>query len=237
MIFAYGFVPFKFTTTASSLATLSKSRFAYLIQAEDVSAARRWLAIVKSASSAGDVFILCWKQPCRVLLNEGASKVLYVPHSTWSQGRNSLFSAAQSVVPNPYQYYIALDEDVTLRCERMLGEASSDWACLYLFQAFLLEHQPPVAHLNTPFVPSLSGNVNSSHPARRTLQLDACFVAIHHAAMEMLIPYETRLDAISWWSSQVVFNQRILCFKGYVLGHNWIVVDNPSHRYRHLDIV
>jgi hypothetical protein len=56
------------------------------------------------------------------------------------------------------------------------------------------------------------------------------FNSFHVDALPWLYPLDHTYDLSSWWVSQAIAVLRALCFRGYVLRHNWVVADNRFHR-------
>jgi hypothetical protein len=169
-------------------------------------------------SDRADLIQLTWKQPI-----EGA---LFLPKSTWSQGRNRLLAEAMGRGES-YLYYIFLDDDVVF--ER------GDWRA---FEDALLNYRPAIA---TPFFPDYPP-VDRSRldlEAHTCAYFDAMFNAFHAdvARDGLILPYYDGFDAESWWYSQaLVMELARELYPEHTVQVNSVVIRNTNHAdYPHGD--
>ena len=102
----------------------------------------------------GDVFLLTWKEPYRAPTN-GVVKDSVYHTGSWSEGRNFIFQYIISNYGNQYDYYIFMDDDISLEYNyprrfahslyfSRIGKRSSDTP-LSIFFRFLRHYQPAMA--------------------------------------------------------------------------------------------
>ena len=102
----------------------------------------------------GDVFLLTWKAPYRAPTN-GVVKDSVYHTGSWSKGRNFIFQYIISNYGNQYDYYIFMDDDISLEHNQpkrfahslyfsRIGKRSSDTP-LSIFLRFLHHYQPAMA--------------------------------------------------------------------------------------------
>jgi hypothetical protein len=219
----------------ASIATISNLRydgsmgpsnpqgFIYLVQAENSRKAYYWAAL--TASLSRQLVLLCWAERCDDYRSPLAT-VVFSPSTSWSVGRNKLFEVALQL-PQQFLYYTILDEDATLSCVEHFS-IHDPGECLLLYEQFLLTYRPPVGHPS--FVMNGLGYVSSPSVAERSLHFDGLLNSIHIDAVPWLYPLDLTYEDTSWWVSQGIVILRALCFKGYVLRHNWVVANNAEHR-------
>eukprot|EP01006_Ploeotia_vitrea_P031781 TRINITY_DN64092_c0_g1_i1.p1 TRINITY_DN64092_c0_g1~~TRINITY_DN64092_c0_g1_i1.p1 ORF type:complete len:309 (-),score=9.58 TRINITY_DN64092_c0_g1_i1:554-1480(-) len=177
----------------------------YLVQTED------GLTSIMRNALPGDTLCLSWKRP--------SPPCIFLPNSTWTEGRNALLLLAKSV-PQKYTYYTFLDDDVTFTRQQY-----KQW------QDFLFQYKPAVG---TPFMghfwnaPPLPGV-----PVQTTKFFDAVMNAFHIDIVKggLLLPYYDGEDDVSWWRSQicVVVLANIL-YPDQVLQFNTLKLINKAHR-------
>uniref|UniRef100_A0A7S4GEM1 Uncharacterized protein n=1 Tax=Eutreptiella gymnastica TaxID=73025 RepID=A0A7S4GEM1_9EUGL len=117
----------------------------------------------------------------------------FEPQTTWTSGRNHLWMKAVRL-PRRYDYYIFLDDDVTLTSVRD-------------FEAKCLKWRPAVAvpgagiHLPTQLPPDYTKETE----ALKITSYAALFNAYHHDVFfnSLVLPYWDGQDEFSWWSSQL----------------------------------
>ncbi len=144
---------------------------------------------------------------------------IFLPKSTWTQGRNRLLAEARSADRPDYLYYIFLDDDLILR--------RGGWR---EFEALLLEYEPAVG---TPYclqcfwmleLPDLD--------VQRCVDFDAMCNAYHREVVQagIALPYYEALDKESWFYSQWFATEfSLLLYPGHVLQFNKVHVDNTYH--------
>ena len=141
-------------------------------------------AYAQLQSDDSDLMVLTW----------GVEKpgCVYLPGSTWSQGRNRLRQEAQHTGRTEYLYYIFLDDDLAL--------SQGDWR---QFEQALLKYEPAIA---TPYWARYAGmrGSNLALEAHRCVAFDAMCSAFHREVFhdDLVLPYREEFDAESWWISQ-----------------------------------
>ena len=102
----------------------------------------------------GDVFLLTWKAPYRAPTN-GVVKDSVYHNGSWAESRNFIFQYIISNYGNQYDYYIFMDDDISLEYNApnrfthslyfsRIGKRSSDTP-LSIFLRFLRHYQPAMA--------------------------------------------------------------------------------------------
>ena len=183
----------------------------------------------------GDVFLLTWKAPYRAPTN-GVVKDSVYHTSSWAEGRNFIFQYIISNYGNQYDYYIFMDDDISLERNRpkrrrhslyfsRIGKRSSDTP-LSIFLRFLRHYQPAMA-----------GAVMHDHRYDRKfrahvtaiLNIDHGFSAFHKDAICNLFPYTTVFDNESWFYSAHIMNHlATVIYSKHVLQFNPVQHVNGS---------
>ena len=143
---------------------------------------------------------------------EGA---FFYPESTWAQGRNRLLEEA--LKRDEYLYYIFCDDDIEFR--------QGAWS---LFEEQLEKYIPAIG---VPVFPRTKPNVLKfpKFSAQPFFINDEQLIAFHRDVVHdrIIVPYQTRFDALNWWASCEI--QQILIQNFYSQGalqFNSIVIDN-----------
>lgn len=163
--------------------------------------------------------------------DEQIDEAIYLPKSTWAQGRNLLLEKALEL-PQDYEYYIFLDDDVRF----IKGNFD-------LFERKLLKYRPAIAVpvFRPKTVDSILGIGISSNGKlfvpitdhQLCKYTDGQFMAFHKDVVHdsLIVPLQTQFDDISWWFTSST--QQILMlnlYKDEILQFNDIVIDNEAHR-------
>ena len=150
--------------------------FIYLGQGQSGRVANyRHLAARKQA----DALFLTYDTP---LEGEGA---LFLPRSTWAEGRNRLLEVARQ--RGAYRYYIFCDDDIAF--------VRGGWD---EFEAQLLAFEPAIG---VPVVPRTLKYTLAWLEHQAFLINDEQLMAFHHevVADALVLPYQRQFDAIHWW--------------------------------------
>jgi hypothetical protein len=127
---------------------------------------------------------------------------LFIPGTTWSQGRNHLVQHFKNTKSQETKYMTITDADVRLEC--------SHSNCLQHWIEFLDITEPPAA-----FIIGNDYYLKEKTPPNTMMVSDAFDVALnafHVDAIDTILPYTSKFDEISWWISQSVLWQSIHCF-------------------------
>ena len=154
---------------------------------------------------------------------------VFLPNSTWAQGRNVLLGEAMQ--RDEPHYYIFLDDDVSF--------VRGDFP---LFERQLLRLNPAAAMpvfypktIRTVFGLGRSYESTFRRPLK-TFQIcrrgDSQFIAFHRDVVRdrLVLPYQEHFDSVSWWAT--CNTQQLLVFDLYrnsVLQFNNVVVSNEGH--------
>ena len=162
-------------------------------------------------SDRADMIQLTWKEPI--------GGAVYLPNSTWSQGRNRLLAEAMNR-GEPYLYYVFLDDDIVFD--------KGDWRT---FEDVLLKYRPAIA---TPFFPDYPPVDRSrlDMEAHTCAYFDAMFNAFHHdvARDGLILPYYGGFDGESWWYSQSFVMQLAReLYPEHTVQVNSVLIRNTRH--------
>lgn len=190
-------------------------QFVYLVQGESTNLGR--YGHLKHKNS--DLILLAYDKVFENSQTE--STVLYLPNSTWAEGRNALLEKARQN-EHDYLYFIFLDDDV----EVVRGSFSQ-------FEKFLLENQPM---MGVPLCDQIAdtfryeSNTEIHHP----VAFDQIVQAYHRDAVQesIAIPYRTELDSESWWyACQINQYLTLRYYRGRCAQLNSFEIRNASHRW------
>eukprot|EP00117_Sycon_ciliatum_P035239 scpid70645/ scgid26759/ len=134
-----------------------------------------------------------------------------MPRSTWATARNRQMELMKDVEVDQgwrFEFVIYLDEDVSLgvrnlgRFKTIVLEENDDFAFRRLLTLLMQD---------TPFVAGISDNdvieddQDNATCVQRCVK-DHMLVAMHRTAVDVLPPYDTRLDNVTWWASAYMLN-------------------------------
>lgn len=145
---------------------------------------------------------------------EGA---IFLPNSTWTEGRNALLSRARQIGLDS-DYYIFSDDDIIFQ--------SGSWL---EFEESLERWLPPVA---TPQLTGYHGQPNIEQIVS-VYDFDAILNAFHRDVIEdgVVLPYLERFDSITWWLSQLfVIHLCGILYQNYVLKIPYVSIMNGQSR-------
>ena len=150
---------------------------------------------------ACDRIVLNWQTP------DPRGEALYLPGSSWNEGRNRLLWEARERVRatgNDYLYYIFMDDDCVVREDAALArqlDIPLTGNPFRTFERFLLEWEPALGYTRYDWQHYQKGcAVNLGH------NIDGLFSAFHRESLSFLLPYYTGFDSESWLYSQHLIN-------------------------------
>lgn len=160
---------------------------------------------------------------------------LFMPGTTWTQGRNALLARAQAA--GGHDYYVFLDDDALLMVRLNdtavtasagpTTQASSPWD---VFEAGLDEWRPAVGYIHAPWQ-----TVDETQAVTvGTANVDAIVNAFHASTVGVLLPYDATFDDESWFYSQLINSFLVGAFYPTLrVGFNNLGFDyaNNKHRY------
>jgi hypothetical protein len=214
---------------------IKRGRFLYLTQGP--SAPPEWLCDVGSRSDS-DVIWASFKEEVTTTC-EGIANTIYVPHSSWTSGRNELYAKAIALQQNQgwrAEYFVFTDDDVPINTAPENGDPYD------LFHAALGNVQPAVAAVSflkkgkkkvdkhgkkyTKYARNVCGPIAPCAP-----DIDAAVNAFHATAAPMLLPYDTTFDDIDWWTSQgILIELMVAAMPEHVVQFNQLFTMNGVHR-------
>jgi hypothetical protein len=145
-----------------------------------------------------------------------AEGALYLPTSTWTEGRNRLLAEAIERHPD-FDYLVFCDDDLIF--------TKGSWA---EWERALADWRPAIATPSYPHplpCPDL--------PAHTLYNFDAMMNAFHRVCVEdgVLLPYISKYDSRSWWLSQFfLMHFANVLYKGQIAKFTTVWVDNIEHR-------
>lgn len=126
---------------------------------------------------------------------------IHLPNSTWTQGRNAMYTLAQTL-PFAYEYFWFYDDDVVLE---LLDNTPKPLSLASTFRHCLRNLRAPPAVL---VVQMGVRDERCRHPTDLyrscTHNYDAIINAFHHTSVALLHPYDTTYDTYLWWVSQAI---------------------------------
>ena len=150
--------------------------FIYLVQGQS-DRVKNYLHL--AARKQADALFLTYDRPL-----EG-KKALFLPQSSWAEGRNRLLELARQ--RGTYSYYIFCDDDISF--------IRGDWD---EFEAHLLALKPAIG---VPVVPKTVNRTLDWLEHQVFLLNDEQLMAFHHEVIAdaLVLPYQLRFDDIHWW--------------------------------------
>ncbi|KAL9950940.1 hypothetical protein ACROYT_G043514 [Oculina patagonica] len=228
-------------TTIKTTEQSSSKPFIYLTQTEQCLPAKlsssRGIGDNKTCNC--DVIVLSYRKECQEKKRSHISYI-FVRESTWTSGRNILYFVARERMRS-YHYYIFLDDDVDLGFNSFTPQEMKMLTPFRAFERWLLDNEPAVGVTEYP---NKRQNVRFILERRRMLcgiketsmvvpvmWIDAILNAFHHKAIDHILPYPTKYDKESWWSSQLHVTCSVeLKFRGQALLFVPITAYNGQHR-------
>jgi len=164
---------------------------------------------------SNDIFIASYDEPLSI---DGA-KTIYVPNTSWAEGRNTLLDTA--LKKNKYDYFVFCDDDVSF----LSGS-------FFSFEQALRVYKPLVGVPRTPasemFVPTISDT-----SVQRANIFDQQFIALHKKLIGKvgIAPLVTEYDNVSWHITCEIFNYLLTHeFHKFIHQYNDIMISNNEHR-------
>eukprot|EP01102_Stenamoeba_stenopodia_P018279 TRINITY_DN6678_c0_g1_i1.p1 TRINITY_DN6678_c0_g1~~TRINITY_DN6678_c0_g1_i1.p1 ORF type:complete len:260 (-),score=46.60 TRINITY_DN6678_c0_g1_i1:61-840(-) len=161
-------------------------------------------------------------------------KTLYWPSSTWTTGRNQLYTEAVRMEEKQgwqYKYLIFMDEDFIIECKRDAVAAYNitrdNRQCWTLYERFLTQWEPAISTIRVGHSPT------NHEEATSIYYLDAIINAFHADTRELMFPYDSEFDYLSWYYSQVpIIQKSALYYPNHVLQppEHMLTGGNALHR-------
>jgi hypothetical protein len=211
----------------------SNSFFVYASYDEPVSAANVSLG---SCTSAGDNGAMDKHKCCNCSYNatNTSSSTIFIPGTTWTQGRNKLIEEALHLerrFGQKYDYWLFLDDDAVFKCRNGRGVMKNITNCNDIcWNEFMnvLKDRSLVPEKATTVTLNM-GRKSKQHYAASNA--DAMVAAFKREYVPYLLPYATLNVGESQWTSQaVLFCVMWSCFKQSTYFIPNIRVRNKAHR-------
>ena len=167
-----------------------------------------WITVwnlMKMHSNVSSLFLLSYDIEINDFYNKYDNNIIYIhkPNTTWTSGRNSLLMKIHHEEERKqigYKYLLFADSDMLFfTCDETpttYNKFESAAFCLNRFIQMYLLSSISFAQV------SYLGKLSRPTEFYKFDCSDAKFVAIHHAAVPILLPYVEKLDYTSWWESQ-----------------------------------
>lgn len=128
---------------------------------------------------------------------------IYKPNSTWTSGRNNLLISIynnEEIIGSIYKYILFADSDMLyVNCDEMSLSFNKDEGAAFCLNRFIQMYLlSSISFAQVSFL----GKLSRPNEFYKFDCPDAKFVAFHHAAVPILLPYVEKLDNMSWWESQ-----------------------------------
>ena len=148
-------------------------------------------------------------------------KNIYLPNSTWAEGRNFQLNFAKNL-SNNYEYYIFMDDDVEFKTGSFLE-----------FQNLLSQTKPAIG---IPLLDIIkhSNRYNNNLSIQHPVAFDQAIQAFHRIVINdnIVLPYVTNFDEMSWWYSCEINTYLSLSFYlGKIMQYNDFLVENKGHNW------
>ncbi len=213
------------------------TRILYLTQTEECLPDHLRSALGNSSACQCDV-VLSYKNVCK---DSSLPNVRYLFNcsTTWTTGRNLLFTSNIHNRNGEYLYFILMDDDLHLRWAKTTrGNRFKNTNPWRSFEDFIKRVQPAVAALelrerilNRKLANRRNKKCSTVEEYILTLWYDAAFNAFHYKAVQHSLPYWDKMENLSWYISAVhniIWNE--IVFRGQVVLHKDLIADNQQHR-------
>ena len=192
-----------------------------------------WYQRVKNVSSTTLIYA-SYDAPIEDDLGCVEDKCLFLPNSTWTEGRDRLSLAAlcqEQQREATFKYWVFADDDVILECPAFPGIPANAHECWNLFTALLKDN------LTAPVV-AIRGSYDLHNLAEKerhgfvlTDSYDAILNAFHRDHVPLLLPSVDLPLGSSWWESQAVhFLFMRSCYPDCAVSPLAFQYRNPGHR-------
>lgn len=209
-------------------------RFVYMIQIQDDKSFDLYSHMLSPES---DVIVACFRKDCSQ--HNYLFDTLFIPSTTFTEGRNILFEYAKRKEikeKKNYIYYIFMDGDwkprllydvIKIRYPTYIHFFETSRAPWNYFEYMLLKYEPAIgfpramSHHNSPDT--------KYEEVTFSLYFDAVINAFHKDTVDILLPYSTTYEKTCWWTSQSIVLVRSLCYSSGILQFNFLEGDNEEH--------
>jgi hypothetical protein len=190
--------------------------FAYLVQGTSSNLVN--FNFLQTANS--DLYLLSYDKP--IAKAPTGSHTIFLPNSTWAEGRNTLLQYAINGVVN-YRYYIFLDDDVEI-----ISGSFPD------FESELIKFNPM---MGIPLGDQIKETFryDDENLVHHPVAFDQIVQAYHRDAVTegIAIPYETIFDSESWWySCQINQYLTLKYYRGRCAQFNKFQIRNSAHQWK-----
>lgn len=208
--------------TSGVLLDIKRSQFIYLTQGPN--APPKWLCDVGARSDTQVIYASFADELTTTC--EGITRALYLPHSSWTVGRNALYAEALKFQQEQgwrAEYLIFTDDDVELHADSKTMDPYS------LLHASLGNVQPAVAAIG--FAGTFGSPRNKCGPRTPCApDIDAAFNAFHATAAPILLPYDEEFESKSWGASQAILIELMMAsMPEHVVQFNQLSIVNAGH--------
>lgn len=176
-----------------------------------------------------DAVLGVFDEPVEALGCEGISrfKCVSVKDTSWATGRNKLAKTAYNmeVGNNQYTYWTFVDSDIVLRC-LIDGNMQAGSDCFVNYDLILQQSMWPIVTL----IAEGGFEILKDSFLVKLESFDGAWNSFHRDAVPVLLPYQSGLDFVTWWSSQAIFWYKVRCFSNqFAIAPLSIFYSNPEH--------
>lgn len=191
---------------------ICRGKFLYLVQGE-TGPSHFWRKVGERSDSY--LIWLTWgsQQDERTSSSTGRLMLLHLPNTTFNSGRNNLWKVGKQLEKKQgwkFEYFVFCDEDTSKlvidKDEDRVAELSTERPRpISLLNYLLLQHRPARAGIT----------VKVKHTPKMatcniTWSIDICVEAYHRTALDVMLPYSEKFDAINIWISGIIQNLKAL---------------------------
>lgn len=177
---------------------------------------RQWKELIMNHKDIQhvDIILGVFDEPVERLECGATSRIICVSleSTTWTTGRNKLARLAyqtERLNLKNYTYWTFIDADITLQCLlKDLTTVTSNNECFVKYDLVLKQLMHPVVFLIDADKFPFQDNAFFV----KIEAFDAACNSFHRNSIPVLLPYQSDLDHVSWWSSQAIFWYRVRCF-------------------------
>lgn len=189
-------------------------------------------------------------QPRVMIINE--PELNLTTKSTWTTARNLLLERALIEEQRQgwkWSYFNFGDGDIQVDCplvqklvntnktdgdeivfadyfRSLINKTNKNNQCFVLIDVFLLSASPAIGVIDGMLISSIYDGLLT----QIVYHVDAMFNAFHRDAIPLILPYCSRYDHRSWWTSQAILIYRSLCLYGHVIQFNGARITRQKHR-------
>ena len=192
---------------------------------------RQWKDLILTSDKLRhvDAVLGVFDEPVETLgcLETSRIRCVSTKDTTWATGRNALAKTAykMEVDNNQYTYWTFIDADIVLRC-LIDGNMQAGGDCFVNYDLILQQSMWPIVTL----IAEGGFEIHKDSFLVKLESFDGAWNSFHRNAVPVLLPYQSGLDFVTWWSSQAIFWYKVRCFSDqFAIAPLSIFYNNPEH--------